>query len=278
MESRHWGHATWTELEELGLVRRRAGENATTSHGSPVLALLPVGAIEAHGPHLPLETDVVIAAAAAKAALPGLRALDCHPIILPPLAYTAAPFAAGFPGTISLRPATFTALLADVAASLQRQGVAALVVVNAHLDPAHLAAIRDAAAAHDGPMPVVHPDLTTRRWASRLTAEFKSGACHAGRYESSVVMAAAPELVRDEVRRALPENPASLSVAIGAGAATFEEAGVGDAYCGDPATASPQEGRTTIKVLGRIVVDAVAERLGGLERGALEGVQPEATG
>ena len=278
MESRHWGHATWTELEELGLVRGRAGGNATTSHGSPVLALLPVGAIEAHGPHLPLETDVVIAAAAAKAALPGLRALDCHPIILPPLAYTAAPFAAGFPGTISLRPATFTALLADVAASLQRQGVAALVVVNAHLDPAHLAAIRDAAAAHEGPMPVVHPDLTTRRWASRLTAEFKSGACHAGRYESSVVMAAAPELVRDEVRRWLPENPASLSVAIGAGVATFEEAGVGDAYCGDPAAASPEEGRATIEVLGRIVVDAVEERLGALERVALEGIKPEATG
>lgn len=273
MESRHWGHATWTELEELGLVRGRAGGNATTSHGSPVLALLPVGAIEAHGPHLPLETDVVIAAAAAKAALPGLRALDCHPIILPPLAYTAAPFAAGFPGTISLRPATFTALLADVAA---------LVVVNAHLDPAHLAAIRDAAAAHEGPMPVVHPDLTTRRWASRLTAEFKSGACHAGCYESSVVMAAAPDLVRDEVRRALPENPASLSVAIGAGAATFEEAGVRDAYCGDPAAASPEEGRATIEVLGRIVVDAVAdavaERLGALGQGALETVKPEATG
>ena len=261
MDSRQWGHATWTELEELGLKGGHAGETAPTPHGSPVLALLPVGAIEAHGPHLPLETDIVIAAAAAKAALSRLRALEYHPIILPSLAYSAAPFAAGFPGTISLRPATFTALLGDIAASLQRQGVAALVVVNAHLDPAHLAAIGEAVGAHEGPMPVAFPDLTTRRWASRLTAEFMSGACHAGCYETSVVMAASPALVRDDVRRALPENPASLSVAIRAGATTFEESDVPDAYCGDPAAATPEEGRATIEVLAGIVVDAVADVL-----------------
>lgn len=272
MESGRWGHATWTELEALGLGRRGAGGSTTTPHGSPVVALLPVGAVEAHGPHLPLTTDVIIAAAAAKAALPGLRALGHHPVILPPLAYTAAPFAAGFPGTISVRPATFSALLADVAASLERQGVAALVVVNAHLDPAHLAAIRDvvrasgAARARPGAMPVIHPDLTRRRWASRLTSEFRSGACHAGCYETSVVMAVAPELVRDEVRRGLAENPASLSIAIRDGAATFEEAGVGEAYCGDPAAATRQEGEGTVEILGRIVVDAVVERLGEAAR------------
>lgn len=281
-----WAHATWTELADLGL-----GRPPTAPHGNHVVAILPVGAIEAHGPHLPLITDVIIAAAAAKAALPGLRRLGLHPFLLPPLAYTAAPFAAGFPGTISVRPATVSALLADVAASLERQGVAALVVVNAHLDPAHLGAIAEAARAHGGApggggapdgaegaepagwggaiatgragrMPVIHPDLTARRWASRLSDEFRSGACHAGRYETSVVMAAAPELVRDGVRTGLRENPASLSVAIGAGAATFEEAGVREAYCGDPAAASRREGEETVAILAGIVVDAVTERLG----------------
>ena len=265
MDNDLWGHATWTELERLGLGHGSAGESAHTPPRSRLVALLPVGAVEAHGPHLPLTTDVIIATAAAKAALPGLRRLGHHPMILPPLAYTAAPFAAGFPGTISVRPATVSALLADVATSLERQGVAALVVVNAHLDPAHLAAIRAAAGAHEGPMPVIHPDLTERRWALRLTDEFKSGACHAGCYETSVVMAAAPELVRDEVRGRLPENPASLSVAIREGVATFEEAGVGEAYCGDPAAATDEEGERTIGMLGRIVVEAVAERLGGLD-------------
>ena len=282
MENHLWGNATWTGIRRLGLGPGGAGGSAHTPHGSRVVALLPVGAVEAHGPHLPLTTDVIIATAAAGAALPGLRRLGLHPVVLPPFPYTAAPFAAGFPGTISVRPTTFTALLADVAASLEQQGAAALVVVNAHLDPAHLAAIRsvvrdsasavaaaplrprddapvrDAAFAPRRPMPVIHPDLTERRWASRLTAEFRSGACHAGCYETSVVMAAAPELVRDAARRELAANPASLSAAIRDGAATFEEAGVDEAYCGDPAAATREEGERTVAVLGGIVVDSVA--------------------
>ena len=246
-----WGEATWTELAGAGLGRR--GEAAR------IVALLPVGAVEAHGPHLPLVTDVVIAGAAAEAALPGLRRLGLHPILLPPLSYTPAPFAAGFPGTISVRPATFTALLADIATSLEGQGVHALAIVNAHLDPAHLASIARASRAHTGPMAVIHPDLTERRWARRLTEEFMSGACHAGRYETSVVMAAAPELVREEERRGLPANPASLSRAIRAGKTTFEEAGVAEAYCGEPAAATAEEGSETVEALAGIVVEAVSE-------------------
>ncbi len=304
-EPLEWGHATWPELADAGIEvepGRAPHARPTPRHGSPVLALLPVGAVEAHGPHLPLVTDVVIARAAAAAALPGLHRRGFHPFLLPPLAYTAAPFAAGFPGTISVRPATFAALLADVASSLERQGARALVVVNAHLDPAHLAAIRDGILAHashgtapapsrgspgptpgargampdampdarSGAMPVIHPDLTERRWASRLTDEFKSGACHAGRYESSVVMAAAPELVRESLRQGLPGNPASLSAAIRAGKATFEDAGVSEAYCGDPAAATREEGESTVRTLGRIVVDAVVERLGAAAEAARE--------
>ena len=48
-----------------------------------------------------------------------------------------------------------------------------------------------------------------------------------------------------------------------AGKATFEEAGVAEAYCGDPAAATREEGERTVEVLGRIVAEAVAERLVG---------------
>ena len=118
-------------------------------------------------------------------------------------------------------------------------------------------------------MPVIHPDITERRWASRLTDEFKSGACHAGRYETSVVMAAAPELVRDAARLGLAANPASLSASDpGRRKATFEDAGVSEAYCGDPAAATREEGEQTVAVLGGIVVDAVVEWAGALGEAA----------
>lgn len=272
MDERRWGRATWTDLARGGDTDGGGGDEAPAP-GAPlarglrsrVAALLPVGAVEAHGPHLPLDTDVVIARAAADAAVPGLRRLGLHPLVLPPLAYTAAPFAAAFPGTISIRPATVAALVRDVAASLERQGAELLVLANAHLDPAHLAALHRAAqAAPSGrgrPMPVVFPDITRKPWAPRLTPEFRSGACHAGRYETSVVMAFAPERVRDEARRRLPPRLVSLSAAARRGAADFDEAGVPDAYCGDPAAATPAEGRATVEVLGGIIVDAAAQAL-----------------
>ncbi len=70
-------------------------------------------------------------------------------------------------------------------------------------------------------------------------------------------MAERPDLVRDQVRAALPPNPASLSTAIREGRKTFEEAGGPEAYFGFPAEATAEEGRATLKTLGAILADAV---------------------
>src|SRR5437660_121461 len=179
-------------------------------------------------------------------------------------AYTAAEFAAGFPGTVSLQPATVTALLVDLARSLARHGLSLLAVANAHLDPAHLGAIEAAVAQirrADGAR-IVFPDVTKKPWAVRLTEEFRSGACHAGQYESSILLAARPELVRETVRRSLPANPRSLSGAIRAGQTNFEQAGGPRAYFGSPAEARADEGARTIEVLGAILEEAVLAELG----------------
>jgi creatinine amidohydrolase len=150
----------------------------------------------------------------------------------------------------------------DVATSLGRQGITLLAIANAHLDPGHLTALRVAVRdAHPGGARVVFPDLTERPWGSRLTAEFKSGACHAGQFETSIVLAARPELVRRERMRNLQPNPQSLSVAIRDGKTTFREAGGPDAYFGNPAAATPEEGRATLDILGGILEDAVLEAL-----------------
>ena len=226
---------------------------------SRTVALLPVGAIEAHGPHLPLGTDNVIARAMARSGATVLESRGFHAVLLPALPYTAAPFGAAFAGTLSVTPATCAAVVAELATELTRHGFAALAIANAHLDPSHLGALAEAQrlAAARGACPVIIPDLTRRAAAERLTEEFRTGACHAGRYEGSVVMAERPDLVRTDVQRSLPPVPASLSVAIRAGATTFEQAGGSRAYFGWPADASADEGRATIAVLGEILADAV---------------------
>ncbi len=240
---------TWEEAQSLDPARS--------------VAILPIGAIEAHGPHLPLSTDVIIAEAMAHAGGERLAALGYQPLLLPSLAYTAAPFAAAFPGTLALSPATVTAMLVDLARALTDRGIAALAIANAHLDPAHLGSIAAAvAAARDaGSLAIVAPDLTRKPWAPRLGEEFRTGACHAGRYEGSIVMAARPELVREEILRALAPNPASLSTAIRAGSRSFEEAGGPRAYFGWPAEATAAEGAATIATLGEILAEAVGAAL-----------------
>jgi creatinine amidohydrolase len=227
------------------------------------VALLPVGALEAHGPHLPLATDVVIATAMARAGAERIEARGWGALLLPALPFTSAPFGAAFAGTLSVAPASVTALVVDLASELARHGFAALGIANAHLDPDHLAALAEAAARarRQGLIPVICPDLSRKPWALRLTEEFRSGACHAGRFEGSVVLAERPDWVRDGVRAALAPNPASLSAAIRDGARTFEQAGGPEAYFGWPADASAEEGRTTVATLGAILADAVIETL-----------------
>lgn len=235
---------TWEEVRDLDRAR--------------VIVVLPVGALEAHGPHLPLATDVVIASAMARAGAVRLSARGRDAVLLPALPYTAAPFGAAFPGTLSVSAATVTALVVDLARELTRHGFAALAIANGHLDPAHLAALAAAAerARAERLIPVVIPDLTRKSLAGRLTEEFRTGACHAGRYEGSIVMAVRPDLVREPIRAGLPANPASLSQAIRAGQRTFGEAGGPRAYFGDPAAATADEGRRTIDALGQILAEA----------------------
>lgn len=238
-------------------------EEARGAAGPGSVAVLPVGAIEAHGPHLPLDTDVIIADAMARAGAARMVGRGLRAVVLPPLAYTAASFARGFAGTVSLRPETVTATVVDIGDSLRRHGFAALAIANAHLDPAHLASLDAAASAirRDLGLAVAFPNLATKPWSLRLGDEFRSGACHAGRFETSVVLAERPAQVREALMATLPANPASLSRAIRDGKRSFEEAGGTRAYFGFPAEATADEGRATVEELGAILDDAVRAEL-----------------
>lgn len=243
MPVRALSELSWTDIRALDRAR--------------VVAILPLGAIEAHGPHLPVGTDVIIAEAMARAGAERLAGRGLLPLLLPTLAYAPAPYAAEFPGTLSVDPGVVTSTIQTIAASLSRHDIRCLALANAHFDPAQVRAVRD--AAHGAAATLVFPDLTRRALAQRLTPEFQSGACHAGRYETSIVMAVRPDLVHETLRTALPENPRSLVAAQSSGQSTFAAAGGPDGYFGAPAEASAAEGRDTIARLGDILAEAVLE-------------------
>ncbi|MEZ4359925.1 MAG: creatininase family protein [Kofleriaceae bacterium] len=241
--------AAYTTAELAALLAARA------------VALLPVGSVEPHGPHLPLATDTIISEAACARAAPRLeRELGVRALIAPAVPYGVTDYAAGFAGAVSIPAAALTAYLGAVVDALRAAGFAHVCVVNNHLEPEHDAAIRAVLTPARGRGVSVACPLT-RRWARTLSVEFKSGACHAGQYETSIVLAAAPTLVDEPARAALPEVPVSLSQQIAAGNTTFAAMGLTQAYAGAPASATAEEGEQLLALLAEMVVQEVADAL-----------------
>jgi creatinine amidohydrolase len=228
--------------------------------GAPVAAILPLGAVEAHGPHLPLETDVVISEGMATRAAAMLEEQGIRAFVLPTLAYAPAGCASEFAGTISIGTAAAKAVLLDIAQSLKGQGFACLAFANSHFDPANVAMLREAAAeiAALG-LPVAFPDFTRRALAATLTEEFQSGACHAGQFETSLVLADRPDLVDAATGTVLGDNPSSLVDAFARGATTFSEAGGPEAYFGSPRRATAAEGRETFAAMATALARSIIE-------------------
>jgi len=227
------------------------------------VAILPVGSTEPHGPHLPLDTDVTIATAWARSAAAELEALEVPALVLPPLAYGLTNWTCGFAGRVTLRPGTLWALLEDIVLSLERDGLRRVVFANAHLEPEHVQILRGVALDHarrtSERAQVVFVDVTRRAHAQELGDEFRSGDCHAGRYESSLVLAADPAAVRERERRGLPPVGIDLIAKMRSGVSSFRAAGAERAYCGDPASASAAEGEDLLRRLSAMLVASVRE-------------------
>jgi creatinine amidohydrolase len=220
--------------------------------------LLPVGALEAHGPHLPLSTDTVIAEEVAKRAGEKLKEWKPTAVILPSLSITPAKFAAAFGGTLGLTEGTMTAIVVELAMALEKQGALKLVLISPHVDPANLKALNAAvdATKEMAKLKVVFPDITKKPWVERLPDEFKKGGAHAGNFETSMMMAAKAKAVRESERIGLTRVDVDLGAKIKGGAKNFEECGGDFAYFGDPAGASKEEGERCLDLLRDIVVEA----------------------
>ena len=250
MASVHFGELSTRDLDEIV-----AGDRVA-------VLLQPVGAVEPHGPHAPLCTDLLIAAghcervAAALADDPEVRVL-----VLPTLPYGVTRYGSAFRGAVSVSEEALHAMLCDALRSLARDGFCRVVLVNHHFEPEHVAALRRVVTdiQREGQSHVTLLDLTSRRNAERLTDEFRRGSCHAGRYETSLVLADRADLVDEDAMRALPALDVNMPAAIAAGSEGFLPMGMKDAYCGAPAEATAAEGEETFRTLAAMLEETIRE-------------------
>ncbi|MEY2958498.1 MAG: hypothetical protein RLZZ01_1066 [Actinomycetota bacterium] len=206
--------------------------------GRPIL-VVPVGSCEQHGPHLPLDTDTVIATALAEALAD--RRADC--LVAPPLAVTASGEHAGFPGTLSIG----TEVMAGVVIELARSAdwAAGVVFVNGH--GGNVTAMQRAGDVFDRER---RPVLIW--WPPRDPAMAPTD-LHAGRAETSLMLAIGPERVRPE--RAVSGATPPLVDLVNDGVLAHSPSGV----LGDPAGASAAEGTEMFgRLLTRLVADVSA--------------------
>ena len=136
--------------------------------------------------------------------------------------------------------------MAEVCSGLER-----VVLVNSHLEPEQLRTLRTLG------LPLL--DVTRRASAERLTDEFRAGAGHAGRYETSLVLADRPELVDRGRMRTLEAKMIDMPAAIRSGKTSFVAMGMDQAYAGAPAEATAEEGEQTFEALAEMLVELIRE-------------------
>lgn len=170
------------------------------------LAVLPVGAVEWHGPHLPLGTDLILAEGFAGELATG----SARAVLFPAAPYAACPGQTRpWPGTVALRPEIAVGYLSDVLAGIVAAGFPRLLVVNGH--DANLSTVRAAMEWVSGQhraslllvnwFQLVSPDETGEIFGA-LPARG-----HGGAYESSAVLAFDPEAVHLAAAPDLPPKP-----------------------------------------------------------------------
>ena len=115
-ETYFWGELCWPD--------------ATSRLNVVDTALLPVGAVEQHGPHLPLDTDAYDAAYLAERIAAGCS--DPKPLVLPLIAYGVSYHHEAFKGTISINNDTLANLVYDIGISVAKNGIRKLVIINGH--------------------------------------------------------------------------------------------------------------------------------------------------
>jgi creatinine amidohydrolase len=246
-EPRIWGEMTSPEIAAA----RDAG----------AVALIPIGAIEQHGPHLPVDTDISLALAAA------MEAARQRPymIVAPPVWWGLSGNHTGFAGFFTLRASTFLALLEDLCTSLVDQGFRKIALVVGHASNKPPAQMVVADVMQRRGVPIVQLNYINLGAAAfqQLRQSPPGGDWHAGELETALMMHVRPDLVKLEgapVRYVDPQAHFGLTAGprdiFGAGDATIGfdlAASFPDGVAGDPTVATAE--------LGGAVFTAIVDRM-----------------
>lgn len=233
--------------------------------GDRVLVVLPIGAVEQHGPHLPVLTDTMIAEAVLTRALE-LREEDGRVWALPVQAYGKSNEHSGFAGTFGLRAETLAANLKDIARSLHASGLRRLLFLNAHGGNPEIVdyVARDIREEFGLLCFTAHPFRFGL--ARDIISSVEGGyGIHGGESETSLMLAIAPELVqpaqytpelppvRAFMRRFTLKGPASF----GWLSRDLSRSGT----IGDPRGASVEKGQAILDAEARLVAELIEEAL-----------------
>lgn len=233
------------------------------------ILILPLGAVEQHGPHLPLNTDLVIALECAEAVIQAAGdELDLW--MLEPLAFTKSNEHAGTPGTVWLGPDTMLSVLDDIGRSIAETPARKLALLNGHGGNSSLlnVACRELRLHHGLETFLLHPSLPPDQGGIDGPADGSNASelgmgIHAGMAETSIMMHLRPHLVDMDVAvRNVPDHLADNhhvrfggSVTFGWLASDFGPEGV----IGDPTGANEAAGTELFKQAVAQLVEAFGE-------------------
>jgi creatinine amidohydrolase/Fe(II)-dependent formamide hydrolase-like protein len=235
--------------------------------------ILPLGAIEEHGPHLPLLVDWLGAEELARVIAPYLQRAGWRPVLAPSLPYGVSPLAEEWSGTVSLSIPTLRRVVGEIIRGLARHGFRRFVLANYQADPGHLRA-----------MALIKRDAERRRRVQVLFAGFAPGQSaamvnprvtallrspqperewHSGELETAMMLAVQPKLVRRAVARKLPPAWVDVKRALASGPTTFKRMNPrGRGYFGWPAAARAQTGRAALRLRARLISRELISALG----------------
>jgi len=156
-------------------------------------AVLPLGSFEQHGDYLPLITDTVVASAISR------ELSNAYPLLqLPPVTISCSHEHSAWHGTVSISPNTLHSMVNDIYLSIASSGLTSLVVLNGHGGNYVLGNIVQEGNAHGKRMalfPSREDWMDARQSAGLVTSSHED--MHAGELETSILLNASPELVRD---------------------------------------------------------------------------------